>query len=72
MHRPRVQGLFDSFLPLVRLIPIDQAILSLRGAYISAGILTPKSAEDAAHVASATLARADPDCELELPPHGSF
>jgi hypothetical protein len=43
----------------MELVPIDEEVLELRDAYISAGILSPNSAEDAAHVAAAAVAGVD-------------
>ena len=43
----------------VERVPIDANVLYLRDAYLKAGILTPRWADDAAHVAAATVARAD-------------
>ena len=38
---------------------LTQEAVALRGAYLKAGVLTPKYADDALHVAQATIARAD-------------
>lgn len=54
-----VQAHFDKLLGFMRLIPVDERVLALRDAYIAAGILTEKWADDAAHVAAATVADAD-------------
>ena len=43
----------------VERVPIDANVLYLRDAYLKARILTPRWADDAAHVAAATVARAD-------------
>ena len=43
----------------VERVEITEEVLMLRDAYIKAKILTPRSANDAAHVAAATIARAD-------------
>ncbi len=40
-------------------VPITQEILSLRNAYLEANILSKQWIEDATHVATATIARAD-------------
>ncbi len=56
---PGVVGLLDDMLPYLRLIPIDADVLDLRDAYLAASIVTAKSADDAAHVAAATVAEAD-------------
>jgi predicted nucleic acid-binding protein len=57
---PRVQALLTS-LPggAVERVEITEEVLELRDAYIKAKILTTRSADDAAHVAAATIARAD-------------
>ena len=56
----RVRALLTS-LPrtAVERVEITEEVLELRDAYIKAKILTPRSANDAAHVAAATIARAD-------------
>jgi hypothetical protein len=43
----------------MELVPVDERVLALRDAYVEAGIVSPKWADDAAHVAAATLAEAD-------------
>lgn len=40
-------------------LPITAEAITLRDAYLQAGVVTPKYADDALHVAQATLARAD-------------
>ncbi|WP_211176453.1 hypothetical protein [Brasilonema sp. UFV-L1] len=40
-------------------VPLTEEIIALRDAYIAAGVVTSKSINDAAHVAAATVARAD-------------
>jgi predicted nucleic acid-binding protein len=40
-------------------IPIGDEVLVLRDAYLAAGVVGRKSSDDAAHVATATVARAD-------------
>ena len=56
----RVRALLTS-LPrtAVERVEITEEVLELRDAYIKAKILTSRSANDAAHVAAATIARAD-------------
>lgn len=41
------------------LVPVDERVLALRDAYVSAGIVGAKWADDAAHVAAASVAEAD-------------
>jgi len=55
-----VRGLFES-LAGETLMPVDLApeVIELRNAYIEAGIVPLKYADDATHVAAATVARAD-------------
>jgi hypothetical protein len=55
----QVESVFNQMLAYMRLVPVDQEVLSLRDAYLSAGILSEKWADDAAHVAAATVAEAD-------------
>ena len=40
-------------------VPFDESVLKLRDAYLENGILGPKWAEDAGHVAAATVGGAD-------------
>jgi hypothetical protein len=54
-----VQAYFERMLPYMRLVYVDERILALRDAYVRAGILAPQWADDAAHVAAATVADAD-------------
>ena len=54
-----VRKLFDAFLPGMELVRMDTDALSLQRAYLSAGIVGPKSSDDALHVALATIAEAD-------------
>ena len=55
----RVQAHFEEMLALMTLAPVDERVLALRDAYVSAGIVGAKWADDAAHVAAATVAEAD-------------
>ena len=55
----RVQDYFEEWLAFMRLVPVDGQVLALRDAYLTAGIVTARWAEDAAHVAAATVAQAD-------------
>ena len=54
-----VRDLFDRLLPRAELVEVEESALALQGAYLRAGILTPKWADDALHVALATVAAAD-------------
>jgi len=55
----QVRDLLDEMLPYIRLVPIDEEILNLRDAYLAADIVTKNWADDAGHVAAATVAEAD-------------
>ncbi|HUU82407.1 MAG TPA: hypothetical protein VM243_02780 [Phycisphaerae bacterium] len=57
---PEVQEVLKS-LPTGSLVPVELTpeILELREAYLAAGIISRKFADDATHVAAATAARAD-------------
>lgn len=55
----RVRHHFESLLGYMRFVPFDEHVLRLRDAYLAAGIVTAKWAEDAAHVAAATVGGAD-------------
>jgi hypothetical protein len=50
-----VRNLFDSLHPLMEFADISEQALLLRQAYLSAGVVTPKSSSDALHVAIATV-----------------
>jgi predicted nucleic acid-binding protein len=50
----QVQEFFDEILPSAELIKINDDAIRLRQAYLDAKILTPKSSDDALHVALAT------------------
>ena len=52
-----VQGLFNDLSPLTEIVDPSREALELRAAYVSAGIVTPKWAADALHVALATVAK---------------
>ncbi len=54
---PDVQRLFSDMLRFMEVAEINQPALDLRSAYVEAGIVAPKWAEDALHVAIATVAR---------------
>ena len=53
-------GNFMRFVSTSELAEISPAVLDLRDAYLSAGIVTPKSTDDATHVALATISQ----CEI--------
>jgi hypothetical protein len=55
----QVRSFFDEMLPLLRMVPVDEEVLRLRDAYVSAGIVSAKWADDAGHVAAATIGAAD-------------
>ncbi|NLF07370.1 MAG: type II toxin-antitoxin system VapC family toxin [Pirellulaceae bacterium] len=55
----QVISLFDEMLALLRVVSVDDEILRLRDAYVSAGIVGDKWADDAGHVAAATIGMAD-------------
>ena len=54
-----VQQVIADMLPYMDLVPVDHRVLQLRDAYLADGILSAKWADDATHVAAATLARTD-------------
>jgi predicted nucleic acid-binding protein len=54
-----VRELFERLLAKAVLVEVDEQALALQGAYLDAGILTPKWADDALHVALATVSGAD-------------
>ena len=52
----RVRGLYQEMLPMIDLmVDISEEAVRLSEAYLKARIVTPKSADDAAHVALATV-----------------
>ena len=55
----KVRTLFDEMLPLMRIVAVNDEVLRLRDAYLSAGIVSEKWADDAGHVAAATVHGAD-------------
>jgi hypothetical protein len=55
----RVRGLFDEMLPLMSVVAVNEEVLRLRDAYLSAGVVSEKWADDAGHVAAATVNGAD-------------
>ena len=50
-----VQEFFQQVMAEVEIAELTQEVLELRNAYLSAGVVTPKSTDDAAHVALATI-----------------
>jgi len=54
-----VRVLYDRHIPAAELVAVDDEVLALQAAYLAAGILTPRWADDALHVALATVAGAD-------------
>jgi hypothetical protein len=55
----QVRSLFDEMLSMMRIVVVDEEVLRLRDAYVSAGIVSAKWADDAGHVAAATIGGAD-------------
>ena len=55
-----IRQLFDD-LPesMIEMVPLSEAVLQLRDAYVAAGVVGPKWVDDATHVAAATVAQAD-------------
>jgi predicted nucleic acid-binding protein len=51
-----VQEFFQRIVGKAEIAELTQEVLELRDAYLSAGVVTPKSTDDAAHVAIATIA----------------
>lgn len=54
-----VREFFERSLPKAELVAVDHSALGLQAAYLDAGILSPKWADDALHVALAVVAGAD-------------
>lgn len=54
-----VQDFFERMLATSEIIELTEEVLNLRNAYLNAGIITPKSTDDAAHVALATISGCD-------------
>lgn len=51
-----VQEFFQRIVGNAEIAELTQEVLELRDAYLSAGVVTPKATDDAAHVAIATIA----------------
>jgi predicted nucleic acid-binding protein len=51
----KIRDFFAKYMVVAEIVKITQEMLSLRQHYINAGVVTPKSAEDALHVAIATV-----------------
>ena len=51
----KVQVFFQESIKDAEIAELTQEVLDLRNAYLGAGIVTPKSSDDAAHVAIATI-----------------
>jgi hypothetical protein len=51
-----VQEFFQRIVGNAEIAELTQEVLELRDAYLNAGVVTPKSTDDAAHVAIATIA----------------
>ena len=59
-HAPEtVRTVFYEYAKTAEIAKVDESALSLREAYIDAEIVTPKSLDDALHVALATLSECD-------------
>ena len=54
-----VKDYFDSLLGRMQFVNMDQRAIDLRDAYMAAGVVGARSLDDAAHVAAATVAKAD-------------
>ena len=54
-----VKEYFDGLLAYMHLAPVDEHVLDLRDAYLSAGVVGQRSLDDAAHVAAATVANVE-------------
>jgi hypothetical protein len=51
----KIRDLFVKYMAVAEIAEITQEMLTLRQQYINASVVTPKSAEDALHVAIATI-----------------
>lgn len=54
-----VQAYYDQLQPQLELVPQTEEALALRDAYLAAGVVTPRWADDALHVALATVHSAE-------------
>jgi len=54
-----VRTFFDELLGRMEFVALDETAIALRDAYIQAGVVGPSSLDDAAHVAVATVAKAE-------------
>jgi len=55
----RVRQHFEALLVHMEIVPVDERVLELRDAYLAKGIVGVRWADDAAHVAAATVAGAE-------------
>jgi len=55
----QVRRHFERFLGYTTLVPFDRRVLALRDAYVAAGIVGAQWADDAGHVAAATVGHAE-------------
>ena len=55
----QVKSYFDSLIGQVQFAVLDDLALALRDAYLAAGVVGKQSLDDAAHVAIATVSKAD-------------
>ncbi len=56
---PIVRSYYDDLLEYMQFAELDARALALRDAYVAAGVVGPRSMDDAAHVAIATVDKAD-------------
>lgn len=57
---PRVRGILESLSKeAMHEVEVGRAVTELRNAYLAAGVVSPRSHDDAAHVAAATVACAN-------------
>ncbi|MBK8270774.1 MAG: hypothetical protein IPK83_21705 [Planctomycetes bacterium] len=50
-----VRAFFDSVIAYLEVVPIDERVLQLRDAYVSAGVVGKRWLDDASHVAAAVV-----------------
>jgi hypothetical protein len=55
----KVLSLFERMLPFLEIVAVDSEVLQLRDAYVAARVVTEKWADDAGHVAAATIGGAN-------------
>ena len=65
----KVKEFFQRVVGESEIAELTQEVLDLRNAYLSAGVVTPKSTDDAAHCSTGNHYKLSNDCQLEFQAH---